>query len=104
MEKVIEKVLQLYWVKWLPIIGNVFFGVLFLVKLNEYLHKKYTGEYFGNPISWYDFFANDIEIVLIVSVICSFFIKNKWIKWISVATGIIVFIIVFENAGKFNPY
>lgn len=104
MEQIIKKITQLNWIKWLPIVSNVFFIILFYFKLKEYLSKKHIGTYFGDPLSWYDFFANTIEFTLMVSIFCSFFIKNKWLKWVSVVTGLITFIIIFKNVSKFNPY
>lgn len=99
-----RKIFQLNWLKWLPIIGNVFFSVLFYIEVTEYMSKKYIGTYFGDPLYWFDFFTTSGYVTIIISTICSFFIKNKWLKWVSVAIGMIVFIAIYQNVGKFNPY
>ncbi len=105
-----KKFLEFSWLKWLPIACNVLFVFLFLLLL-----KKYSGEQLANGIrtingydrddmlEWYDFFANTAEITLILSIVCSFFIKNRILKWVSVITGISALIIIYLNVGKFNP-
>lgn len=99
-----KKILKLNWLKWLPIIGDLFFIVFFYSELYKYKSTGHMGGYFDNPLSCYDFFTTSGYVTPFVSTICSFFIKNKWLKWLSVFTGIIVLVLIYMNVGTFNPY
>jgi hypothetical protein len=107
MEQITKKIVQLNWLKWLPLTGNFFFLILFCVLVLK--HGRISKE-FGNGfepyvmLHWFDFFTGAGYITLLVSIVCSFFIKNRWLKWLSVLTGIITFVIIFQNVGQFNPW
>lgn len=101
-----KKFWELNWLKWLPVLGNLFFLVLFYSLLNKYSKAYKDGQtafYIENMLSWHRFFTGAGYIALLVSTACSFFIKNKWLKLLSIAMGIITFAIIFYNVGKFNP-
>jgi predicted small integral membrane protein len=104
-----KKTLHLNWLKWLPIVGNIFFLVLFilLTKKNEGVYDKEGYRVLHNTrdmLHWFDFFTTSGYVTLFVSIICSFFIKNKWLKWLSVITGLMVLVYIYMHVGSFNPY
>ena len=106
MEQVVNKIMHLNWLKWLPLVSNLFFLILFCTIVLQ--HGRISNEFSNGfqpyvMLAWNDFFY-DIEFVLVVSTICSFFIKNKRLKWLSVMSGIITFIVIVLNIGQFNPW
>lgn len=98
---------KLNWFNWIPILGSLFFLILFYCLLYKYSAAYKNGQtaiHKEEMLSWYKFFTGVGYIALFILIFGSFFIKNKWLKWISMAIGITTLSVVFFNVIKFNPF
>jgi hypothetical protein len=89
---------------WIPILFNISVGILFYIKLHEYKTGTVVNGVFENPSGWYEFFANEAQIGILLATIYSFFIQNRWIALGAIATGVASFMYIFTFVGAFNPY
>ena len=89
--------------------GNFTMLVLFVFKYVKYclsfslngtreIHDTYE------MLDWYGFFTEQGYVFSLVLFIASFFIRNRSKRLLSLIASAFVFIVIFLNVEKFNPF
>jgi len=86
--------------KWLPLTAFI----LILIKITYQLYELKTSQLNQDAKLMAIDYMDDMQIVIIVLVILSFFIRNWLLKLITMIIGILVLIFSFYFVGDFNPY
>ena len=92
------------WVAFIPLSWQVLLLIFFFIKLKTYIIQRTNGTYQEDPLMWLDFFATWAELSLILSSVGALFVKNKWLKWVSVVTGMLALYVLDKNINRFNPF
>ena len=94
-------------ISYLPLTGSISFLVAFVYLYRKYCTRGSDGILYinepGQMLHWFDFFTTDGYLFLIGSIVFSFFIKNKRLKWTSIAIAAIALCIIGKFVGDFNP-